>query len=239
MTLYIFTKKGWHKGHRRKATFISTIFILSGLFLLLWVAYPILSFELFYAPRFSGLVRPIPAEVIKNTLAESIPQVLGAEDIDYTKASVWFPKAVALNKTSYSLQSYTLDIPKLKIDKANVLMGGEDLSKSLIQFTGPLPGNNGNSVILGHSTLLWFYNPKDYKSIFSKLPELKIGDEIYLTVDNVNYTYKIFEMKIVTPEDLSVLEQSYDYPYITLITCVPPGTYFKRLIVKGRIENIQ
>jgi len=214
---------------------ISIICIFSGISLLIWVLYPIVVFEFFYAPRFSTLVRPVP-EVIKEGIVD-LPRVLGAETTDYTKASVWFPKAFKL-KTASSITSYTLSIPKLGINNANVIVGGEDLKNSLIQFTGTLPGEYGNPVIFGHSTLIWFYNPADYKTIFSKLPELKKDDEIYATADSINYRYKIFEMKIVSPDDISVLEQRSDAAYITLITCVPPGTYLRRLIVRGILVNL-
>ena len=42
----------------------------------------------------------------------------------------------------------------------------------------------------------------------------------------------------VAPTDLSVLEQRYDGRYLTLVTCSPPGTYLRRLIVKARIVDI-
>jgi len=41
----------------------------------------------------------------------------------------------------------------------------------------------------------------------------------------------------VSPRDLSILAQRYDDSYLTLITCVPPGTYFKRLIVRARLAK--
>ncbi len=236
MALYSYVKVKSKVG-RKIASVVSLVFIFSGLGLLSWVLYPILTFELLYAPKFRNLVKPVPSEIIKNTITNSLPSVLGAEFTDYTKASRWFPKAQNLQIAS-SNTSYTLSIPKLGIENATVLVGGEDLAKSLIHFTGPLPGNFGNPVIFGHSTLLWFYNPADYKSIFSKLPELDIGDEITVTMDNITYKYEVYEMKIVSPDNLSVLEQNYDDSYITLVTCVPPGTYFKRLIVRGRLVKI-
>jgi sortase A len=236
MALYVFAKTRSLKL-KWLVSVISVICIFSGMSLLAWALYPIISFELFYAPRFGSLVKPIASEEIKNTIAQGFPQVLGTEDIDYTRASVWFPKARSL-KLDITTSSYWLSIPKLRIEKAAVVLGAEDLTKSLIHFTGPLPGNLGNPVIFGHSTLIWFYNPTDYRTIFSKLPELKIDDPIFITIDNITYQYKIYEMKIVTPEDLSVLEQNYDGAYITLITCVPPGTYFKRLAVLGKLVNI-
>lgn len=236
MALYSYVKVSFTRA-RKIASIISIACITAGIGILVWVLYPILSFEIFYAPRLTGLVRPIPNEVIKNTIASDLPAVLGSQTTDYTRASTWFPKAVNL-KLATSTTTYTISIPKVGIENANVVVGGEDLTRSLIHFAGPLPGNYGNPVIFGHSTLLWFYNPKDYKTIFSKLPELKINDVFSVTLDNITYRYKIYEMKIVTPDDLSVLDQDYNSANITLVTCVPPGTYLKRLVVRARLEKI-
>lgn len=233
MALYSYVKRK-HFPTRTIITVCSIIFIFSGISLLAWTLLPIVSFELFYAPRFGRLIAPIPNEIIKQTLGQEIAQVLGTS-ADFTRASVWFPRAAKIKTLNNTESSYTLSIPKLGIDNAQVLVGTEDLSKSLIQFIGPLPGNMGNPVIFGHSTIPWLYNPKDYKTIFSKLPDLKIGDIIFVSVDNITYRYSVVEMRVISPDNLSALEQNYDAPFITLITCVPPGTYLKRLAVKGRL----
>jgi sortase A len=120
-----------------------------------------------------------------------------------------------------------------------VELGSMDLKKSLIQYPQTaLPGQLGNAVVFGHSVLPQFFNPKSYLTIFSTLFRLKIGDEISINFDGVEYKYKVEEMYEVQPTDLSVLEQRYDGKYLTLITCTPPGTYLRRLVVKSRIvEN--
>lgn len=236
MAIYSYVKVRFTKA-RKIASLISVACIFSGLGIFIWVLYPIVSFEIFYAPKFTGIIRPIPNEIIKNTLASDLPAVLGSQTADLTRASTWFPKAVNL-KIAASATSYTLSIPRIGIDNARIEVGGEDLTRSLIHFAGPLPGNYGNPIIFGHSTLLWFYNPKDYKTIFSKLPELKIGENFSVNLDNITYVYKIYEMRIVTPDDLSVLDQDYSSMNITLVTCVPPGTYLKRLIIRAGLEKI-
>lgn len=235
MALYAYRKHS-KQTLRRTVRVISIFCIISGLLILVWVLSPIVFFEVVYAPRFTKLLQPVPDAIIQDTLA-SLPVIVQSERIDYTKASVWFPKATNV-QISPSSTVYSLSIPKVGVYEALVTIGGEDLMKSLIHFTGPLPGQNGNPVIFGHSTLLWFYNPRDYKSIFSKLPSLTIGDSIITKVDSITYTYKVYDMNIVYPEDLSVLRQQYDNSYITLITCVPPGTYLKRLVVRAKLEKI-
>ena len=158
---------------------------------------------------------------------------------DFTNANAWFPtkpqkKIVAL------VNSYTLSIPKLGLENATVIISGDDLSKSLIHYGGTsLPGDYGNAVIFGHSTLPQFFKgTKEYKSIFATLPTIKIGDDIIITFDGISYTYRVFDKVVVEPTDLSPLEQHFDDSYITLVTCVPPGTYLYRLNVKARLVRI-
>jgi len=98
-----------------------------------------------------------------------------------------------------------------------------------------LPGQYGNTVIFGHSVLPQFFNPKNYKTIFSTLPTLKKGDEILIDFDGVLYRYEVVSLQEVLPENVSVLEQHYNAEYLTLITCVPPGTYLKRLVATARL----
>lgn len=239
MPLYSYAKRKVYLT-KKIISVLSILFMVIGIGILSWTLYPIISYELVYGQKFNELVRPAPVDFIRQTIVAKIPQVLGIENSDFTKASVWFPRALNIKLTSNtaSVNSYTLDVPKVGIMEADVKVGSDDLSKSLIHFTGPLPGNFGNPVIFGHSTLLWFYDPKNYKSIFSKLPELDIDDDIFVHLDNITYRYKVYEMKVVSPETVSVLDQDYGQATITLVTCVPPGTYFKRLIVRGKLVTL-
>lgn len=206
--------------------------------LFLWVIYPIVSFELYYAPKFGKILTPLASDD-KISLSTALSSMFELEAKDYTKASMWFPKAqIHTEETALLTTSYTLSIPKLNIVDAIVTINSDDLTKSLIHFTGPIPGNFGNPVIFGHSTIPWLYDPKNYKTIFSKLPELKKGDVILAFVEGVTYTYQVEDMKVVTANDVSVLNQQYIYPTITLVTCVPPGTYLKRLIVTGKLYQL-
>jgi sortase A len=224
---------------------MSVIFICSGVFLLMWTLWPIVSFILYTAPDLSVIVSPVP-----TVYAQEPSKIVGfAENgflfasktltgTDYTNPNVWYPNKPQ-QESSGKVNTYSLSIPKLGIDNAVVVIYGSDLNKSLIHYGGTgLPGDYGNAVIFGHSTLPHFFNPKDYKAIFSTLPTLKIGDDIFITYDGVTYTYAVYDMTVTMPTDVSSLEQRYDDSYITIVTCVPPGTYAKRLNVKGRLKKV-
>jgi len=201
---------------------------ISGIVILIGVIYPIVSYNSIYGKNFSELVSPI---------SETRTNVSGPND--FSKASNWFVGgAKPSDFNSSKVQYFTISIPKLKIDRATVAIGGEDLNKSLIQYPGTaLPGKNGNTAIFGHSILPIFYNPKNYIAMFSLLPTLKKGDEIDVDYDGISYVYKVETMFEVMPTDIQVLDQDYSDSFVTLVTCVPPGDPGdpKRLIVRARV----
>lgn len=237
--------------------FFSLSLISLGLLLLGLAVWPILSFNIIVAPRYSSVVKPVPEALLVKSRPSSgfiglmLSQTDGgiikaqeeerivSESSDYTKASIWFPKKPAVSVNQEEAISYTLSIPKLKIKDALVLVGVDDLTKSLIHYGGTAhPGNYGNTVIFGHSVLPYFFNPKDYKTIFSTLPSLSEGDEIFVNFEGITYRFIVEEMRVIDPFDVSILEQRFDDSYLSLITCVPPGTYERRLWVKARITKI-
>lgn len=220
---------------------LPTLTSVVGLSLVASVLWPILSYELIEANpddqllrTATGLLNPL-VEEIYPVWANSGPRVVGG--VDFTKASNWFNQNPIQAVPPENVVSYAISIPKLRIDEATVLMGGEDLSRSLIHYGGTaVPGQLGSAVIFGHSILPQFYNPKNYLSIFSLLPTLQRGDSIIIKFDGIVYTYRVIDKTEVYPENVSVLEQSYDDKLLKLITCVPPGLKTKRLVVTARLE---
>jgi len=213
------------------------VFLVIGFALLMNAAYPIISYQLLVSPRFSSSFASPNSEAV---IAQSFgaPETPGTQIdlLDLTKASNWFPdKDVIFDDGQTDL--YFLSIPKLGIEEARVSLGS-DLGKSLIQYPGTAaPGRFGNTVIFGHSILPQFFSPKNYMAIFSTLPTLRPNDEILISYNQINYRYLVEQMIEVTPSDISILAQRYDDSYLTLITCVPPGTYLKRLIVRARLTK--
>lgn len=210
--------------------FMALVLVVGGLALVGTATLPIATYELVtsrrFTPKNNGLLSPLAAGQLNGKV------------VDLTRASNWFVGSLPEQPVNTNVRYYTISIPKLRIENATTELGGEDLSKNLIQYTGTAPpGRVGNAVIFGHSILPQFYNPKNYMSIFSTLPTLKIGDEILVDYDGIKYKFIISEMTEVQPSDIGVLAQPNDRPHLTLITCVPPGTYLRRLVVRAELAG--
>lgn len=133
-------------------------------------------------------------------------------------------------------------IPKINVeipvDYGLTSMLEEDVQKGLengiIHYPATVkPGEVGNAAFFGHSSNNIF-NPGKYKFAFVMLNNLQAGDIFYLTHNKQVYTYKIFEKKVVNPDETWVLN-SVEGKTATaaLITCDPPGTTLHRLVVWG------
>ncbi len=249
MSLYTYVKEK-NSVKKRVVSMTSYIVLTMGAFLLFWSFYPVVAFEV-YSRLFikREFVAPIPSvsamtpSSVSNSVGSYSPYSNNLRD--FTQASLWFPDATkSLSKNARStkkltIKQYSLSIPKLSIDHAKVFVGGEDLTQGLVQYLPTsYPGEYGNIAIFGHSTLPQLYNPKDYKSIFTYLPSLEKGDRVTVHFDGFDYEYQIDEMFVIKPEQVSILEQRYDASYITLVTCVPPGTYWNRLVLRGKLTSL-
>lgn len=219
-----------------------TLFI--GACILSYIFLPLISWQIYFAPVFANqnVSSPIPRnKLIVNNSVQTL--LSGATNsligVDYTNADNWFPNYKFQKGETPKIQFYTISIPKLNIKDAVVSTVDTNLTKHLVNYFGTaIPSNKGNAVIFGHSTLPQLYREKDYKTIFSKLYLLTIGDKIIVNSGNATYSYTVESISVVDPDNTSVLEQNYDDSFVTLVTCTPPGTIWKRLVVKARIDNL-
>lgn len=137
-------------------------------------------------------------------------------------------------------REFGIIIPKIKANTkviANVDPSDEPayqraLTKGVAQAKGTvLPGQTGNTFIFAHSAGNW-YIANQYNAVFYLLYKLVKGDEIQMYYKDKLYTYKVRELKYVDPKDVGFLSPKTDgWKTLTLMTCWPPGTTLKRLIV--------
>ena len=109
------------------------------------------------------------------------------------------------------------------------------LENGIVHYpTTSLPGQTGNTAFFGHSSNNIF-NKGKYKFAFVLLHTMVEGDTFYLTYNGKVYVYKVISKKVVDPSEVGVLNSvEGQAATATLITCDPPGTSLKRLVVVGQ-----
>lgn len=139
---------------------------------------------------------------------------------------------------------FHLSIPKLNIQDALVETNSPTLQpdEALGHYRGSaLPGQVGNTFIYGHSVLPWFFNSKNYKTIFSTLDDLETGDKIKVKYKDSELTYKVETKAILPVNQVKPLEEwKPEYlndSTIELMTCWPAGTKAKRLVVRAVLTD--
>ncbi len=116
------------------------------------------------------------------------------------------------------------------------------LDRGTVHYPGTqLPGESGlnfnsNVVILGHSASNYFA-PGSYKSVFSNLEDLNLGELILVNYDRTQYIYKIYGKQVIKPTQTEFLDAGKYNNTLTLITCHPPGSSKKRLVILAQQIN--
>ena len=148
------------------------------------------------------------------------------------------------NNSEQVQEKFYISIPKLNIENAEVETNSSNLNPetALGHYLGSaLPGQNGTAFVYGHSVLPFFYNPKNYKTIFSTLGDLEKGDLIYVIYGNRSYTYEVEGQRELKPEEVNPIENiKPEYlrkSSLVLMTCSPPGTKLKRLLIDSVLIN--
>jgi LPXTG-site transpeptidase (sortase) family protein len=123
----------------------------------------------------------------------------------------------AAARARVAMQPYLgrLDIPRL--DLSVMLLDGADYHTLLLgigHIPGTaLPGQPGNAGIAGHRD-----------TFFRGLAGIRENDDITVKTFDGEFHYVVDAIRIVAPEDVSVLAHS-DQPMLTLVTCYPFGIF--------------
>lgn len=135
-----------------------------------------------------------------------------------------------LNISGDGIMGY-IQIPKISVDLPIYHGTSEEvLEKGVghIQNTSvPIGGNSTHSVLTGHTGL-------PNAELFTRLDELVVGDIFYIHVLNDILTYKVYEIKVVLPDNIDELRITSGEDLVTLVTCTPYGVNSHRLLVKAK-----
>lgn len=217
--------------------------IVIGICLFLYFLFPVISYQIFVANAYEHqLETPLPKDMVMDHgggIGDLIASGINSLTTNYHDARNWYPNIKPELIAKPNVNSYFLSIPKLGIENALVSTHDYDLDHHLVQYLGTvLPGEDGTAIIFGHSTIPSWFNPANYKTIFATLHTISEGDEIDATVNGKVFKYKVFSILITDPSDTNILSQNYNNSYITIVTCTPPGTIWKRLIVRASLQGV-
>lgn len=90
----------------------------------------------------------------------------------------------------------------------------------------PVGGEGTHSVLSAHRGL-------PTATLFTYLDRMEVGDTFTITILNRTLTYEVDQIRIVQPEDTSLLQAVPGKDYCTLLTCTPYGINTERLLVRG------
>ena len=90
----------------------------------------------------------------------------------------------------------------------------------------PIGGENTHCVVSAHRGL-------PTAVLFTHLDRMEVGDTFYFTILDRTITYEVDQIRIVEPDDTSLIQIKDGKDYCTLLTCTPYGINTQRLLVRG------
>lgn len=90
----------------------------------------------------------------------------------------------------------------------------------------PVGGKSTHSVVSAHRGL-------PTAVLFTYLDRMEIGDTFCFTILDRTITYEVDQIRIVEPDDTSLIQIVEGRDYCTLLTCTPYGINTQRLLVRG------
>lgn len=140
---------------------------------------------------------------------------------------------------------FSIVIPKINAN-AKIIPGVDPFNSKIYQqaltqgvaqaSTSDTPDKSGNVFIFAHSAGNW-YQANQYNAVFYLLNKLKPSDKIFVYFKNKKYSYSVTEIKTVDSKQSDYLNRNFGANQLTLMTCWPPGTTLKRLLVIAKLQN--
>ena len=134
-----------------------------------------------------------------------------------------------LNAADNGVMGY-IEIPKISVSliiyhtiEENVLQKGIG---HVPETHLPVGGKNTHCVLAGHTGL-------PSAKLLTNIDHLKVGDRFYVHVLNEVLEYKIDDVSVVEPDEVSRLNVISGKDCVTLVTCTPYGVNSHRLLVRG------
>jgi len=218
--------------------FFSLFLLGIGVFILVQVIMPVLSFKLWEISLYNQNISLISSDPDSVTVLGV--SIQNNQSLLPFGTSDNFPAFISNSRraTPPLYKEFTITIPSIKLENVKVVVDTNDFEKNLAHLPGSvLPGERGNVFITGHSSLPQLFRQGNFKAVFANLPQMKTGDEIMIEASGQTFSYQVKGLQIVDPKQTWVINPPDEKGrYLTLMTCVPPGLYLKRLIVLSELQ---
>ncbi len=134
-----------------------------------------------------------------------------------------------LDVTGTGMMGY-ITVPKIS-QELPVYHGTDDavLGIAVGHFQGsslPVGGINTHSVVSAHRGL-------PTATLFTYLDRMEVGDTFTFSILDKTFVYEVDQIRIVEPDDTSLIGVEKGKDYCTLLTCTPYGINTQRLLVRG------
>lgn len=142
-------------------------------------------------------------------------------------------------------KEFAIVIPKIganakiipQVDPYNANIYQVALTKGVAQARGTsFPDKVGNMFLFSHSSANLLEATR-YNSVFYLLSKLEKNDEIDIYYKQIKYVYKVAEIKLVDAKEVFYLNPNSKTKTLTLMTCWPAGTAYKRLLIISKEKN--
>ena len=147
--------------------------------------------------------------------------------LDYAQVNDQYWKTLDISGTG--MMGY-LTVPKISQELPVYHGTGDDvLAIAVGHMEGsslPVGGESTHSVVSAHRGL-------PSAVLFTYLDRLEIGDTFYFTILDRTITYEVDQIRIVEPNDISLVGIEPGKDYCTVLTCTPYGINTQRLLVRG------
>lgn len=133
---------------------------------------------------------------------------------------------------------FAIVIPKISatsaivadVDPYNSVIYQRALTQGVAHAKGSsYPGGGSNTFLFSHSSAN-FFEASRFNSVFYLINKLETGDAINVFFNDEEFPYSVTTKQIVSSDAVTYLQPT-DSETLTLMTCWPPGTTLKRLIV--------
>lgn len=222
--------------------FIVLFFIINGSAFPKWLDYKISEItevfqkELFRFPNFLTKVSLPEEEIPRGSLAGEENSIFQSPDLIRQLAKPPVPPE-ASEANIIELPKFNIKAPIITVTEVDLNLIYKELKKGVVLYPGSSVPGEGYSIIIGHSSQ-YPWEQGNYKSVFSLLNELKVGDQIYVFWEQKPLVFEVQDKKIFIPwpkgseTTETIFPPNSEESILILQSCWPVGVASKRVAVK-------